>query len=420
MPEIDIESIRPVLLREDEWADWDEWEEFKGGWKSTGNSDWNEDFGSDCGDEEDEEIPIPLTQRVDVGGSAAKWSPGEFDSIAQRLAPTFSQEAAKGMAEGEDCIVMHINDAQAAVFAVDWFPPVVDDPYEFGAISAVSALAPLYAAGVKPITALNVMALPCKMGVAMVGEVMRGGSEKVIEAGAFVVGGHSIDDDTPKYGLATFGIAPVDQIVRNDAVVPGDILFYTKLLGAGIMNESYRTSIEFARDMRQVVDSMLELDKNASEVMRKFGVHGAVCVGSEGLAGHLHKLLETCGASAVVQWDALPLFDRAWQRCCEGHRPARTAKNVAWARQFIELGDFEADSDWGSRYEVPKRMTVSEADADARLAILCDPQTSGGMIVAIPADQADAFAEAFEASLGRSPARIGDVVAGDAGAIRVI
>ena len=397
MQETDVESIRPVLLREDEWADWDDWEEFKDDWSGDGNDDWNVNYDSRCGDDE-EELPTPLTQWVNAGGSASKWSPGEFDDIAQRLVPAFAQEASRGLAEGDDCIVMHINDAQAGVLAVDWFPPVVDDPYEFGAISAASALAPLYAAGVKPITGLNIMALPCKMGVSMVGEVMRGGSDKVIESGAFVVGGHSVDDDTPKYGLATFGIAPVEQIIHNEDVALGDILFYTKPLGTGVMNEAYRMSVEFARTMRQVVESMLELNKGAYEVMRSFSVHGAVCVGSQGLAGHLHRLLVTCGASAALQWNCIPLFDRAWQRCCEGYRPARTKRNVAWARQFVELDDFEDD---------------------ARMALLCDPQTSGGMIVAIPPDQAEAFSQAFEASLGRPPARIGEVVAGEPGRIIV-
>lgn len=412
----DIESIRPVLLSEDEWAEWDSWEEFKGDWISAGNADWNEDYGDSCGDEV---IPIPLTQYVDAGGSASKWKPGEFGAIAQRLVPAFAQENAKGLAEGDDCVVMRVNDEQAAVFAVDWFPPVVDDPYEFGAISAASALAPLYAVGVKPITALNIMALPCKMGTEMVGEVMRGGSDKVIEAGAFVVGGHSVDDDTPKYGMAAFGIAPADQIVRNDSVSTGDVLFYTKPLGSGVMNEAYRMSVEFARDMRQVVDSMLELNKATADVIAAFDVHGAICVGAQGLVGHLHALLETCGVSAVLRWDDITLFDRAWQRCWEGYRPARTAKTVAWAQQFVDLDDFEPDVEWAAQFELPEGTSAREAEADARMALLCDPQTSGGMIVAIPPDQADAFAQAFEAALNRPPARIGEVTAGNPGCILV-
>lgn len=416
MSKEDVKSIRPVLLREDEWAEWDSWEEFKGDWSSAGNDDWNENYG-DCGD--DEVIPIPLTQYVDAGGSASKWKPGEFNALAQRLAPAFAQEKAEGLVEGDNCVIMHVNDEQAAVFAVDWFPPVVDDPYEFGAISAASALAPLYAVGVKPITALNIMALPCKMGTAMVGEVMRGGSDKVIEAGAFVVGGHSVDDDTPKYGMAAFGIAPANRIVRNDSVAVGDVLFYTKPLGSGIMNEAYRTSVEFARDMRQVVESMLELNKGAADVMSAFNVHGAVCVSAQGLVGHLHALLETCGVSAELRWDEITLFDRAWQRCWEGHRPARTEETVAWARQFVDLNGFEPDVEWAARFELPEGVSLCEAEADARMALLCDPQTSGGMIVAIASDQADVFAQAFEASLGRMPSRIGEVTAGNPGHILV-
>ena len=154
-------------------------------------------------------------------------------------------------------------------------------------------------------------------------------------------------------------------------------------------------------------------------MMRPFDVHGAVCVGSRGLAGHLHELLETCGASAELEWDRLPLFDRVWQRCWEGCRPARTRKNVAWVKQFVELEGLEADAEWASRFELRKGQSALEAEADARMAVLCDPQTSGGMIVVIRNDQADAFEAAFEESIGRPPARIGVVASGEPGEIHV-
>ena len=391
----------PGLLDESDWDVVDAWLEEGWGSRDFSDNEWNSDFGDDdcCGEEE---VPIPLTQRTAIGGCAAKWRPGEFASITQGIAPAFSQEALQGFAEGDDCIIMHINDEQAAVFTLDWLPAIVDNPYEFGAISAAAALGKLYASGVKPITALNIMALPCKLGVDEVGDVMRGGSDKVIEAGAFVVGGHSIDDGDPKYGLAVFGIAPANQIIRNEHVVAGDVLLYTKPLGSGIMNEAFKSGLETEETLRPVIDSMMELNKAAAEAMSELRVHGAVCVSAFGLVGHLHALLESCGASATLDWEQIPLFDRVWLHCCNGVRPERTASTVEWAKQFVDQGAAD-DETYGNR-----------------MAVLCDAQTSGGVLIAVHADEVEAYCAAFKDACGRAPARIGIVTEGSVGAIRLL
>ena len=397
----DDNSIRPEIVPASEWGndeDWGTW----GSWKASENAGWNDEEYGGCGSGCDDDAPLPpLTSYADVGGSSSKWKPEEFASIIDELAPTFSQEGSLGLIDGDDSVVMRVNDGQAIVFTVDWFTPVVDDYYQFGAISAASALSGLYAAGVKPITALNVMALPCKLGVDVVGEVVRGGSDKVIEAGAFVVGGHSIDDNIPKYGLAAFGLAPADKVIRNERVAVGDALFYTKPLGSGIVAEAYRTERETEESMQDAVASMLELNKAAADAMAGLDVHGAVRVAQQGLAGHVHMLLEMCGAAAELHWGDLQLLPRVWDHCVAGCVSARAAEAVAWARRFVDASSFEDAPD----------------EADARMAVLCDPQTSGGLVVALPADQSDAFAAAFEGITGRSPSLIGRVTEGKAGSI---
>ena len=398
----DENSILPELVPASAWGDDEDWGTW-GSWKASENAGWNDEEYGGCGGCDDDAPLPPLTSYVDAGGSSSKWKPDEYEDIFQKLAPTFSQEGSLGLIDGDDSVVMRVNDGQAIVFTVDWFTPVVDDYYQFGAISAASALSGLYAAGVKPITALNVMALPCKWGVEVVGDVVRGGSDKVIEAGAFVVGGHSIDDNIPKYGLAAFGLAPADKVIRNERVTVGDVLFYTKPLGSGIAAEAYRTERETQESMQEAVASMLELNKMAADAMAGLDVHGAVRVAEQGLAGHLHMLLETCGAAAELHWDGLQLLPRVWEHCLDGCVSARTAEAVAWARGFIDMPPSGGDS----------------AEADARLTLVCDPQTSGGLVVALPADQADAFAAAFEKTAGRSPSRIGIVTEGQAGAIAI-
>lgn len=292
-----------------------------------------------------------------------------------------------------------LDDETAAVLTLDFFTPVVDDPYEFGAIAAANALSDVFAMGAKPLTALNILAFPCSLGTDVVGAVLRGGADKVAEAGAFVVGGHSIEDDEPKYGLSVFGTVHPDRIVRNGGALPGDALFYTKAIGSGLMNSAFRAGFEDDEGMRPVIDSMMELNKAGAEAMASVHVHAATDVTGFGLAGHLHEMLDASGASAELVWDDLPLFEGAYRYSCDFCRPAKTFGIVDWARAFVEQG------------------ALDDEEYENRMGVLCDPQTSGGLLVAVAPEEAAAFAAAFEKAAGRKPARIGSVREGTSGTI---
>jgi len=317
----------------------------------------------------------------------------------RQIAPAADPELMLGFDTSDDAAVYRLDDHTAAVLTLDFFTPVVDDPYEFGAIAAANALSDVFAMGGKPLTALNILAFPCSLGTDVVAEVMRGGSDKVREAGAFVVGGHSIDDDEPKYGLSVFGTVHPDAIVRNQGAQAGDVLFYTKQLGTGILNSAFRAGLETDESMRPAIESMMELNRVGAEAMLEAGVHAATDVTGFGLAGHLHEMLEASGVGARLNWDALPLFDGVWDYSCAYCRPGKSFQIVDWARDFVKRGTMDAET-YGNR-----------------MGVICDPQTSGGLLVAIPANRADDFATAFERRAGRQAALIGEVIDAPAGLI---
>lgn len=317
----------------------------------------------------------------------------------KRIAPAADPALMLGFDTSDDAAVYRLDDHTAAVLTLDFFTPVVDDPYEFGAIAAANALSDVFAMGGKPLTALNILAFSCSLGTEVVAEVMRGGSDKVREAGAFVVGGHSVDDDEPKYGLSVFGVVDPDHIVRNEGAQAGDVLFYTKQLGTGILNSAFRAGLETDESMRPAIESMMELNRAGAEAMLEAGVHAATDVTGFGLAGHLHEMLEASGVGARLDWASLPLFDRVWEYSCAYCRPGKSFQIIDWAHAFVKQG------------------TLDDAEYDNRMGVICDPQTSGGLLVAIPPENADVFATAFERRTGRSPARIGEVIDAPAGLI---
>ncbi len=304
-----------------------------------------------------------------------------------------------GFETSDDCAVYKLRDDLAAVLTLDFFTPVVDDPYEFGAIAAANALSDVFAMGVKPLVALNILAFPVSLGTEVVSEVMRGGSDKVREAGAFIVGGHSIDDEEPKYGLAVFGTAHPDRIVRNAGARAGDVLYYTKRLGMGIMNSAFTAQLEDDASMRPVIEAMMELNRYAAEAFEGLEVHACTDVTGFGLAGHLHEMLASSGKAAIVNWDDLPLFDGVYHYSHIGCRPGRGYDVQEWASGFVRKG------------------TLSDDEYGDRMGVLCDPQTSGGLLLALPPLSAQAYEERFSEALGRAPYRIGEVVDGPDGTI---
>jgi selenide,water dikinase len=319
--------------------------------------------------------------------------------VLDKIAPGHSDALLLGFETSDDSAVYRLTDDMAALLTVDFFTPIVDDPYDFGRITAANALSDIYAMGGRPLTAMNLLAFPCSMGADIVGEVVRGGAEKVTEAGAVTVGGHTIDDKEPKYGLSVFGVIHPDKVVRNRGAREGDVLFLTKPIGTGILATALKNGLEDEDTARDVIESMAMLNRYACEAMVAVGVHACTDVTGFGLLGHLHEMVEASGCAAELELAKVPLFDRALDYARQGVKPGRTADVAAWAEEF---------SAW-------------EADADRGLwmSVLCDPQTSGGLMIACAAADADRLAEEF-AARGVLGARIGTCVAGDHGRVTVV
>lgn len=306
-----------------------------------------------------------------------------------------------GFETSDDAAVWLLRDGLAAVLTVDFFTPVVDDPYEFGRIAAANALSDVFAMGAAPHVALNLLALDSALGSDVAADILRGGADAVAEAGAFVAGGHTIDDDEPKYGLSVFGTVDPARLVRNEGALPGDVLYLTKPLGTGIVSAALKIGSMTEEEARGTIASMMELNKAGGEAMLAAGVHACTDVTGFGLAGHLHEMLAASGAAAAIDFAALPLFDRVWDLSCAYCRPNRCFSIMDEAEPYVRQG------------------SLDDEEFDNRMGVICDPQTSGGLLVAIAPDEAETFEREFERRAGRRPAKIGRIEQG-AGEIRFI
>jgi selenide,water dikinase len=306
-----------------------------------------------------------------------------------------------GFETSDDAAIYRLRDDLAAVLTVDFFTPLVDDPYEFGRIAAANALSDVFAMGATPHAALNLLALDSTLGVEVATEILRGGADAAGEAGVFVVGGHTIDDAEPKYGLSVFGTVHPERVIKNQGALPGDALYLTKPLGTGIMSAAFRIGLETEAGMRPAIDSMMELNAAAAQAMVAAHAHAATDVTGFGLAGHLHEMLEASGCAAILDGESIPLFDGVWEHALLYCRPARCFALMDLAESYLEQ-------------EAP-----DDERADNRMAILCDPQTSGGLLIAIPPDACDSFERRYAELSGKPAARIGTIQKGPPGHILV-
>ena len=285
------------------------------------------------------------------------------------------------------------------MLTVDFFTPVVDDPYEFGRVAGANALSDVFAMGAKPHVALNLLALARDLGPEVAGEILRGGADAAHAAGAFVAGGHTIDDDEPKYGLCVFGTVDPERIVRNEGAQAGDVLYLTKRIGTGILSAAVKNDLIAQDEFRPAVESMMELNASGGAAMIAAGAHAATDVTGFGLAGHLHEMLEASGVGAVIDFATLPLFNRVWELSCAYCRPNRAFSIMDLAEEYVQQGSLDDD------------------EFDNRMGVICDPQTSGGILAAIPPESAAAFEVEFTRLAGRAPWKVGHVTAAKAGTI---
>ena len=302
-----------------------------------------------------------------------------------------------GFETHDDAAVFRLSENLAAVLTADFLTPIVDDPYQFGRIAAANALSDIYAMGAEPKIALNLLAIDSTLGTEVAREILRGGTDAVREAGATIAGGHTIDDTEPKYGLSVFGTVCPDEIIFNSGAKPKDLLYLTKALGSGIKSCAFRINEETEESMRPVIESMMELNANAARAMKESGAHAATDITGFGLAGHLYEMLKASGCSALLDWDAIPLFDGVWEYSVRRCRTGRGSVILDYVEGFFERG------------------ALSETEYDNRMGVLCDPQTSGGLLIAIPAERRDVFEACFEMLYGRPISPIGIVTPGSPG-----
>ncbi len=300
-----------------------------------------------------------------------------------------------GLAPADDAAVVRLSDDLALVFTTDFFTPLVDDPVDFGRIAATNALSDVYAMGGTPLIALNIVAFPSRtLGLEVLGEVLRGGAEAARDAGISIAGGHSVEDAEPKYGLAVIGTVHPSRVWTKGGARAGDALILTKPLGTGILATALKRDRVSESDavIRAAVRSMTTLNARAAEVVKRSGVtvHAATDVTGYGLAGHLLEMLRASdGVAATLLAPSLPLLDGAVDLAREGVLPGGTKAN---------------------RTHVGDAFVVSP-DVDEALAwIACDAQTSGGLLLSIPGEAADALVTSLRDE-GVPAARVGEVTA---------
>jgi selenide, water dikinase len=271
----------------------------------------------------------------------------------------------------------------------DFFTPIVDDPYRFGQIAAANAFSDIYAMGGEPLTALNLVAFPCSLDLGILREILAGGQSKIEESGARLCGGHSVQDDEPKYGLSVTGFVEVDKVVRNEGAQVGDALVLTKPLGLGILTTALKRELVSQEEIEDALEVASRLNKGARDALREVGVSAATDVTGYGLLGHLSEMLEASGVGAVVRRGEVPVWERAVPLAAQGCYPGGLKSN----RDYLE-----------------GRVFTDGVGPDDLLP-LYDPQTSGGLLVAVPEERAPEFASSLEMH-GASGALIGEVVGG--------
>ena len=305
-------------------------------------------------------------------------------------------------ASRDDAAVYRLTDDRAVVATVDFFAPIVDDPYAFGVIAATNAFSDLYAMGATPLFALNLVAWPrAPEMLELLGEAIKGGLDTAARAGAFVLGGHSIDDPEPKLGMVVIGEVHPDRIVDNAGARPGDALVLTKPLGTGVLSTALKRSLITEAEMAWPVEVMSTLNAGAARAMAELGdaIHAATDVTGFGLLGHLHNLLAASGVAARIPAETAPVFDRVREFIDDGVVPGGTQRNLAAIEEFTT---------WDAG--------VSDVD---RL-VLSDAQTSGGLLIAVDAARTDDLVAALERNETPVAVVVGEVVAGAAGTIAVV
>lgn len=318
-------------------------------------------------------------------------APAELERIVEPIRGSFQAadfpDLLVGLHAADDAAVYRLNDRQAIISTTDFFPPVVDDPYDFGAIAAANALSDVYAMGGEVLFALNLVAFPDTLDMVILQEILRGGAEKVAEAGAVIVGGHSVNDKEPKYGLAVTGIIHPDAIKQKGGALPGDVLLLTKPLGVGVITTALKRDLAAAEHLQAAVESMKRLNRDAARAALATDVHAMTDITGFGLLGHAHEMARQGMVDFTFLLSDIPWLPGALEYGKAGAFPGGMGNNANHFGRWVSFSE---------------EIELLYKD------MLFTPETSGGLLIALAPDQAAGFMEKFSDSV-----IVGHVSSGD-------
>ncbi len=348
----------------------------------------------------DKESTVKLTSLSSKGGCGCKIGPAALRQVLQSLSPAVEDpNLLVGLDTNDDAGVYKLSDDLALVQTLDFFTPIVDDPYSFGQVAAANAISDIYAMGGTPITALNIVAFPiADLDHKILAEILEGASSKLKEAGVTLVGGHSIDDKEPKFGLSVTGLIHPDKVRTNSGAKVGDALILTKPIGVGILTTSIKKGWLEDAEIARVTEVMTTLNKAAAAALDGYEVHACTDVTGFGLLGHASEMAQGSKVGIQISQKAVPILPRVRELAENGAVPGGTKNNFNYVHEFVDFND-----------------TMDQIDQ----WILCDAVTSGGLLAAVSATDADEIVSKMRAQ-GIEATVIGKVTAENVGRIAVV
>ena len=331
---------------------------------------------------------IHLTQLANSGGWASKYSQKDLAQVLRQISNEFDENLIVSNSSFDDASVYKLNEDIALVTSVDFFPPIVDDPYDYGQISAANAFSDIYAMGATPISALNIVGFPNDLSEDILVEILRGGNDKAKEAGIVISGGHTIKDKEPKYGLSVTGIIkPGEEITNSNSKVKDDIIL-TKPIGTGIITAAHINKTVSESTLHSAIDSMKKLNKDASLIMKDIGVNGCTDITGFGLLGHLYNLCKSSNVTANIDFKSVPFFDGVFDLLKKNDFPGGSKSNFEFLNDFVK---------WDNIVDEKKKL------------LLCDAQTSGGLLITLPKSKSKDLINSLNNSGIKNAAIIGEV-----------